>query len=182
MGRSERKQEPAGAATFVVIGADHAGVAAKERVKRILDELGVPYEDVGSYDAHSADDYPRIARKVALAVAKTGVKGILICGSGTGMAIAANKVPGVRASFAFDEYSAKMARHDNDANILTLRARHFPRARLRPIITAWLTTPFSGLARHKRRLAQLRALEEAAARTRASLRPGDAADTQEGQG
>ncbi len=151
---------------FVLLGADHAGVAAKEVVKRVLEALGVPYEDVGSFDAASDDDYPVIARRVAKGVALTGAKGILICGSGTGMAIAANKVPGVRAAFAFDEYGARMARRDNDANVLTLRGRRFPRRKLGPIVRAWLTTPFSGLARHRRRLAELRALEEEAWRAR----------------
>lgn len=145
---------------FVVIGADHAGVAAKERVKRELDAMRIPYEDVGSHNAGSEDDYPPVARKVARAVAKTGATGILICGTGTGMAIAANKVPGVRAAFAYDEYGARMARRDNDANVLTLRGRKFPQSKLAPIVRAWLTTPFSGLPRHKRRLAEVQRLEE----------------------
>ena len=146
----------------VIIGADHAGVDMKAWVKMVLDDLHVQYEDMGSYDEKSTDDYPTFARKVARAVVDTGVKGILICGSGTGMAIAANKINGVRASFAFDAYSAKMARHDNDANVLTLRAREFPRNEIKIIVETWLSTPFSGLERHKERIEEVRKLEEEA--------------------
>lgn len=146
----------------VIIGADHAGVEMKEWIKKILDDLHIHYEDMGSYDEKSTDDYPTFARKVAHAVVETGVKGILICGSGTGMAIAANKVNGVRASFAFDTYSAKMARHDNDANVLTLRAREFPKNETKIIVETWLSTPFSGLERHKQRIEEVRKLEDEA--------------------
>jgi len=78
------------------------------------------------------------------------------------MAIAANKVNGVRASFAFDTYSAKMARHDNDANVLTLRGREFPKSEIKIVVETWLSTPFSGLERHKQRIEEVRKLEDEA--------------------
>ena len=146
----------------VILGADHAGVEMKAWVIKVLDDLHIEYEDMGSYDENSTDDYPTFASKISHAVVDTGVKGILICGSGTGMAIAANKINGVRASFAFDTYSAKMARHDNDANVLTLRAREFPRDEIKIIVETWLSTPFSGLERHKQRIEEVRQLEEEA--------------------
>lgn len=146
----------------VILGADHAGVEMKEWIKKILDGLHIQYEDMGSYDEKSTDDYPTFARKVARAVVQTGVKGILVCGSGTGMAIAANKVNGVRASFAFDTYSAKMARRDNDANVLTLRGREFPKSEIKIVVETWLSTPFSGLERHRERIEEVRKLEDEA--------------------
>ena len=102
------------------------------------------------------DDYPDYAFKVAKAVAKhKGSKGILVCGTGIGMGIAANKVRGIRAAMAYDLYSAKMSRLHNDSNILELRGRKFPYKKNEQIVMAWLKTPFSGGARHKRRIAKL---------------------------
>lgn len=144
----------------VVLGADHAGVARKEYVKRLLDRMGVEYEDVGSHAPKSGDDYPDFARAVAEKVRGSRNRlGILLCGSGSGMAIAANKVPGIRAAAGHDAYAARMARRDNDANVLTLRARNFPAHHYGPIVKAWLTTPFSKLARHKRRINKIKAME-----------------------
>lgn len=142
----------------IIIGADHAGLAAKASIKRSLEKKGLEVIDVGTFGEQPVD-YPAIAKKVAERVKQKRTLGILICGSGTGMQIAANKIDGIRAAFCYDVYSATMARAHNDANILTLRARRFPRRALAPIVEAFLTTPFSGEQRHQRRIRAISRLE-----------------------
>src|SRR5881396_3766326 len=110
----------------VALGADHAGYEEKEKIKHTLDDLGVSYDDMGTYSCESVD-YPDYAKKVGEAVANGDVdQGLLVCGSGTGMAIAANKVPGVRAAVAWNEDIARLAREHNNANVLSLAARFTP--------------------------------------------------------
>ncbi|MBW2964882.1 ribose 5-phosphate isomerase B [Candidatus Woesearchaeota archaeon] len=143
----------------VIIGSDHGGFRLKEKVKAYLDRRGVSYEDLMP-EHKEGDDYPDIAAKVARKVAgKKGLKGILVCGSGTGMVIAANKVKGIRAVAAYDAYTARMSRTDNDSNLLCLRGRTFPMSRSLSITDTWLKTPFSGKDRHKRRLAKISRME-----------------------
>lgn len=140
----------------IFLGSDHAGYFAKEEIKKILDNRNVIYEDMGTYDPDEKVDYPVFAKRVCEKVLESeDNKGILICGSGTGMQIAANKIKGIRASFAFDEYSAKMSRHDNDANVLTLRAREFDHSLYNTIVNSWLDANFSELERHKKRISML---------------------------
>jgi len=143
----------------VIIGADHAGLRLKERLKKYLSRRRIPYEDVGTHSSESAD-YPDYATKVAQKVV-TGrdAKGLLICGTGTGMVIAANKMRGIRAVAAYDAYSARMSRHDNDANVLCLRGRFFPYEKAKKILAVWLKTSFSGKTRHKRRLRKIKELQ-----------------------
>ncbi len=139
----------------VIIASDHAGFRLKEKIKNYLRRRKIEFEDFGT-DSLQAVDYPDYAIKVAKAVAKNkDHRGILICGTGTGMTIAANKVNGIRAVAAYDTYSAKMSRIDNDTNILGLRGRYFPYERIRKIISVWLDTPFSGEKRHKKRLKKI---------------------------
>ena len=108
----------------IAFAADHAGFEEKEKVKTMLDKMGISYEDFGTVSTESVD-YPDYARKVAEAVAKGDVdNGLLVCGSGTGMAIAANKVPGVRAAVAWNEEIARLAREHNNVNVLSLAARY----------------------------------------------------------
>jgi len=136
----------------IIIASDHAGFRLKEKIKQDLKRRKIAFEDFGT-DSLQSVDYPDYAIKVAKAVAKNkDHRGILICGTGTGMTIAANKVKGIRAVAAYDAYSAKMSRIDNDTNVLGLRGRFFPYERLRKIISVWLDTPFSGEERHKRRI------------------------------
>ncbi len=143
----------------VVIGSDHAGYRRKEEIKRFLKRKGVSIEDVGTDSARPVD-YPVFAEKVAKKVAKDKkARGILVCGSGTGMTIAANKVKGVRAVAAYDNYTAKMSRVDNDTNVLGLRGRGFPLKKAKRIVSTWLKTPFSRKARHKRRVKEIAKLE-----------------------
>lgn len=153
----------------IVIGCDHGGYKTKQAVIKELAkneyfivDIGGFSDDVNGVAQGKKDDYPDYAKQVATAVAsdRTGMtKGILICGSGTGMVIAANKVKGVRAALAYDAYSAKMARYDNDANVLTLRGRLFPARTAARLARIFLTTEFSGFDRHKRRIRKIAAME-----------------------
>ncbi len=123
----------------IAIGADHAGYQLKDSLKRLLDEMGVPYEDFGTSNGQSVD-YPDFARAVAEGVAGGRFdRGILVCGTGVGMSIAANKVDGVRSAPIVDTDTAKLSREHNDLNVLTLGARVLPgitRARNRPHVPA----------------------------------------------
>jgi len=139
----------------VIIASDHAGFRLKEKIKKYLERKKIKYRDLGT-DSLESVDYPDYALKVAEWVAKNkNRRGILVCGTGTGMTIAANKVRGVRAVAAYDAYSAKMSRIDNDTNVLGLRGRFFPIEKIKKIINVWLNTPFSGEGRHRRRIKKI---------------------------
>src|SRR5678809_1495570 len=126
----------------IALASDHAGYAEKERLKPLLTDLGVEFDDLGTVSEASVD-YPDYARKVAEQVADGKVEqGLLVCGSGTGMAIAANKVPGVRAAVAWNEDIARLAREHNDANVLSLAARFTPVDELERILRAWFAAHF----------------------------------------
>ena len=142
----------------IAIASDHAGFEEKERLKPLLDELGIQYEDLGTVSEASVD-YPDYARKVGDEVASGHVEsGLLVCGSGTGMAIAANKVPGVRAAVAWNEEIARLAREHNDANVLALGARTTPADELPKIVRAWFAAKFDQ-GRHERRVNKIRDIE-----------------------
>lgn len=143
----------------IALASDHAGFAAKEKLKPLLRDLGVDFEDLGTASEASVD-YPDYAARVAGAVAGGSVEqGVLICGSGTGMAITANKVPGVRAAVAWSEETARLARQHNDANVLAIGARTTPPADIPKIVRAWFETSFDG-GRHAERLEKIKKLEE----------------------
>jgi ribose 5-phosphate isomerase B len=143
----------------IAIGADHAGFEEKEKIKPYLDELGIDYEDLGTNSCDSVD-YPDYAQKVGRAVASGEVEeGILFCGSGTGMAIAANKVHGVRAAVAWNSDIARLAREHNNANVLSLPARFIPDEESKKIIKAWFEAKFEG-GRHERRVEKIIELEK----------------------
>lgn len=138
----------------IALASDHAGFAEKERLKSLLDDLGVEFEDLGPASDESVD-YPDFARKVAERVgAKVVDQGLLVCGSGTGMAITANKVPGVRAAVAWSEEMARLARQHNDANVLAIGARTTPPEDIPKIVRAWFSTEFEG-GRHAERVAKI---------------------------
>lgn len=140
------------------LGADHAGFALKESVRDILIGLGYEVTDVGT-DGEDSVDYPDFAAAVATAVASGDADaGVLVCGTGLGMAIAANKVPGVRAIQASDPEMARMARLHNDANVITLPGRHISPAQAAEVLEAFLGTQFEG-GRHQRRVDKIGALE-----------------------
>ena len=142
----------------IALGADPAGFHLKDSLKRTLDDLGVTYQDFGTSSAESVD-YPDFAQAVAQAVANGQCdRGILVCGTGVGMAIAANKVPGVRAASMVDTDTVKLAREHNDLNVLTLGARVTPEVRAREIVKVFLKTPFAG-GRHANRVGKIHAIE-----------------------
>ena len=141
----------------IAIGCDHRGLNLKQFVMKLLTEMGYIYEDFGSYTTDSVD-YPDIAKKVAEAVAKGNFEqGILICDTGIGMSIAANKVKGIRAALCHDAFSAQRARRHNDANILCL-GRGEGQDIIPEIVEAYLTSEFEG-GRHVPRLDKIKAME-----------------------
>lgn len=144
----------------IALASDHAGYAEKERLKTLLSDLGVEFDDLGTTSEESVD-YPDYARRVAEQVAQGQVaQGLLVCGSGTGMAITANKVPGVRAAVAWSEETARLARQHNDANVLAIGARTTPPADIPKIVRAWFATDFEG-GRHVGRVEKICQVERA---------------------
>jgi len=142
----------------IALAADHAGYEEKEIIKKTLDELGVEYVDMGT-DSSDSVDYPDYARKVAEAVSKGAFEqGLLVCGSGTGMAIAANKVKGVRAAVAWNEDIARLARQHNDANVLALPARFMSDDEAGKVLKAWFAADFEG-GRHAKRVEKITEIE-----------------------
>jgi len=138
----------------IPIGSDHAGYELKRDLVEYLRELGYEPEDMGT-EGTEAVDYPDIAGEVAGAVSRGERKrGVLICGTGIGMSIAANKFPGVRAALAMDEHLAEISRRHNDANILTLGGRVHQPEQARKILKIWLETGFDG-GRHARRVGKI---------------------------
>jgi ribose 5-phosphate isomerase B len=142
----------------IALGADHAGVALKNDIKHLLDERGISYTDFGTHTTESVD-YPDFAAEVGRRVAGGEFdRGILFCGSGVGMAMAANKIPGIRAAAAIDEASVRLSREHNDANVLALGERITASELARRLVDLFLETAFHG-GRHQRRVDKIAALE-----------------------
>ena len=140
---------------MIGIGSDHGGFALKEAIKKHLEERGLEYKDYGTYSSASCD-YPVYGRAVAKAVAAGECElGILICGTGIGISITANKVPGVRAALCSDCFSAEATRQHNNANILALGARVLGEGLSLKIVDTFLDTPFSNDERHIRRISMI---------------------------
>jgi ribose 5-phosphate isomerase B len=138
----------------LVIASDHAGFELKEKLKRALDGMGVAYRDLGVASADPVD-YPDKAHALAEEVSRGAAeRGLLVCGSGQGMAMAANRHRGVRAALAADEETARLSREHNDANVLALGGRLIDPARAEKILKVWLETPFAG-GRHAARVAKI---------------------------
>lgn len=143
----------------IYLGADHAGFRLKEHVGQTLRAQGHEVTDVGT-DGEDSVDYPDFAREVGMAVSSGRADaGVLVCGTGLGMAIAANKVPGVRAVQVSDPEMARMSRLHNDANVITLPGRHISPEQADDVLTAFLGTAFEG-GRHQHRVDKISALEE----------------------
>ncbi|EKE39602.1 hypothetical protein ENUP19_0068G0011 [Entamoeba nuttalli] len=142
----------------VIIGSDHAGFPLKEIVKKYLIEKGIKVNDMGTYSTERCD-YPDFAEKVAHEVVKTGKKGILVCGSGIGISIAANKINGVRCALCHDHYTAVMCRRHNDANIIAFGARVIGSDIATDMVDAFLSTPFDGM-QHTARVEKIHKLEQ----------------------
>lgn len=145
--------------TRVFVGSDHAGFALKADLLAYLSDrfTAIEFEDLGCYDTHSVD-YPDIAAAIAKKVVSSQARGILICGSGIGVSIAANKVRGIRAALAWDATSARLSREHNDANVLCLGSRLLGVEVAKESAGIWLTTPFSG-GRHEKRVRKIGTLE-----------------------
>ncbi len=145
----------------IYLGADHNGFHLKERVFAYLAKRGYEVEDVGNTELDPEDDFPEFAQLAALKVIGDDSKdprAILICGGAQGMAMAANRFRGIRASVVWDAYEAKMTRNDNDSNILSLPARVMEESEdavWQGIVETWLNTPFASAVRYKRRNAQI---------------------------
>ncbi len=145
----------------IAIGADHAGFSLKQRIREYLERQGHQVADYGTASETSCD-YPDFAAMAAGAVSSGACeRGVLVCGSGVGMCIAANKVPGVRAALAVDVEEVRLARGHNDANVLTLGQRTTSAALAEKLVDAFLSTPFDG-GRHLRRIEKIHAMEHAA--------------------
>lgn len=145
----------------VIIGSDHNGNAARAYVIKFLTRLGVPYEDVGPTEAEGKVDYPEIVDRLVWRMRFGGdspVFGILICGTGTGMSIAANKHSGIRAGIGTDRATAELMRDHNDANVLCLGQWRNSLSQIEDIVYAFLSTPF-GEGRHVKRVEMLRELD-----------------------
>ena len=141
----------------IAIGCDHRGLELKKSVSKLLTEAGHDYEDFGTYSNESVD-YPDFAKKVAEAVAKSDFeRGILICGTGIGMSIAANKVRGIRAALCYNIFTARRAREHNDANIACLGAEE--ETPVLEIIETFLNTEYAG-GKHQARLNKIQAMED----------------------
>ncbi len=137
---------------MIALGSDHGGFELKEAIKTHLDSRGIEYKDLGSHSSEAVD-YPEYGRKVAKAVASGEcTKGILICGTGIGISMAANKVKGIRCALCHDVFSAKATREHNDANVLAMGGRVVGEGLALMIVDTFLDTAFSGEERHQRRI------------------------------
>jgi len=147
----------------IYLGADHNGFERKRELTEYLQKNGYEVVDEGDTSLQPEDDFPQFASKVVQAMRGDAdpaqARGILICGSGQGMCIAANRFKGVRAALAFDQEEARASRNDEDSNILCLSARYTDFDQTVAIIHTWLMTPFAGAPRYKRRLQELDELE-----------------------
>eukprot|EP00397_Hematodinium_sp_SG-2012_P066514 GEMP01099976.1.p1 GENE.GEMP01099976.1~~GEMP01099976.1.p1 ORF type:complete len:160 (+),score=32.06 GEMP01099976.1:42-482(+) len=141
----------------VILGCDHGGFTLKEILKAHLTEKNIQVEDVGTFSADRVD-YPDIAATLCAKVKEHGTKGILLCGTGIGISIAANKINGIRCALCHDQYTAKMCRNHNDANVLSLGGRTTGDEVAKDIVDTFLNTPFEG-GRHADRVGKIMNLE-----------------------
>ncbi len=140
----------------IYIGCDHAGFELKEKIKEFLTKKNLSFEDLGNTEYDEKDDYPDYAFPVAKRVAKENAIGILFCGSGLGMCIAANRIKGVRAVAINNLKDSESSRNEDYANILCLGGRTLGFWKAKRILNKWLETPYSKEARHKRRVKKIR--------------------------
>lgn len=140
---------------MVYLASDHGGYTVKERVKRWLTQHSIEHKDLGPFALQEDDDYPDYILPLAETIAQTGEQGIISCRNGQGVAIAANKVPGVRAVVCWNVACAISSRNDDNSNILSLPADFLADEETEEIVAAWLDTPFSNDARHQRRISKI---------------------------
>ncbi|PYV30261.1 MAG: ribose 5-phosphate isomerase B [Acidobacteria bacterium] len=145
---------------LVAVGADHAGFSLKQDLVAYLKELGHEVQDVGAHRPDPNDDYPDYAQAVAEAIVNGQTeRGVLICGSGVGASVAANKIPGIRAGLCHDTYSAHQGVEHDDMNVLVLGARVVGTALAQELVHTYLNATFTGEARHRRRVEKVKSLE-----------------------
>lgn len=145
----------------IYIGADHRGYELKEKIAKWLFEMEYPYQDLGAYHLDPKDDFTKYAAEVASLVAKTeNARGVLLCGSGVGADVTANKFDGVRASIGKDVFQIEAGRNDDDMNILVIAADYTEEKDAKAMLIAFLETNFSGKARYERRLEEIKKIEE----------------------
>lgn len=145
---------------MLFLGADHAGFEAKDIIKEYLSQIKVPFEDLGAETMTPGDDYPDYAEKVIVRVAKGFGQGILVCDTGIGMCIAANKIDGVRAALCTSVLMAQRAREHNNANVICLGAALNSQQELVDIVRTWMDTPYSEEERHIRRNKKVALIEK----------------------
>lgn len=146
---------------MLYLAADHAGYNLKEELKRFLDEAVYPCEDMGNMELDLQDDYPDFAIPLAQRVAtEENSLGILICATGVGMCIAANKIKNIRAAVCYDEFTARQSREHNNANVLCLGGKTLNPEVAKKMVKVWLETEFSGEERHARRLEKIKNIEQ----------------------
>jgi len=144
----------------IVVGADHAGYDLKVQIRKDLEAAGHSVLDVGTNDPSKPDDYPDFAAAVGQAIqAGKAERGVLVCGSGVGASVAANKLPGIRAGLCHDTYSAHQGVEHDDMNVLVLGGRVIGPATAHELVSAYVGAKYTGEERHARRLAKIRALE-----------------------
>jgi ribose 5-phosphate isomerase B len=144
----------------VAIGCDHAAIDFKQELIAVMKEQGYEVQDMGSHDPKISVDYPDVAFPLCEAVARGEYdRGVLVCGTGVGMSIAANKVRGIRCANCSETYSARMTREHNDSNVLTLGARTVGIELAKDVLKIWLETPYSQAERHARRVGKITAYE-----------------------
>lgn len=143
----------------IVVGSDHRGFDAKQQIKAVIQQMGHECVDVGAENNHPVD-YTDPAYLAAMEVSKGQAdRAILVCATGLGMSITANKIKGIRAALCHDELSARISRHHNDANVLCLSGDQISEILLRKIVEVWISTEFSG-GRHQRRINKIQVIEE----------------------
>jgi ribose 5-phosphate isomerase B len=145
---------------MIFLGADHAGFETKELIKELLHQIEVPFEDLGAEALIPGDDYPDYAQRVAIRVSRGFGTGILVCDTGIGMDIAANKVKGVRAALCTSVFMAQRSREHNNSNVLVLGKELNTPAEINEIVRMWLDTPFSREERHIQRLKKIDMIEK----------------------
>lgn len=142
----------------IAVASDHRGIESKELIKALIGQLGHTCVDFGAYDSHPVD-YPDMAYLAVSSITKGETdRAILVCGTGIGMCIVANKVKGIRAALCFDELNARVSRQHNDANVLCLSGDLLGESSLRKIVEVWIDAKFSG-GRHERRVKKIKAVE-----------------------
>jgi len=147
---------------MIFIGADHRGYNLKEVLKIYLKELNFEFEDFGALELNLDDDYPDVALIVAKKVAENPEenRGILICGSGVGVDMVANKIKGIRSALCFDAAQARASRNDDDTNVLSLTADFIAEEKAKKIVKVWLETPYAKLEKYERRLNKIKEIEK----------------------